>query len=79
MMTVAELIEKLHECDQDAGVLVSADPDSGEYLELDFVETELAVDEDGNVGVDMLTEELAKMGMTEDDVVEGQKVISLSA
>lgn len=66
-MTVRELIEILEDVDGDTIVLIS---DGDDTFELEFVETELMMDDDGDIGFAEMTDELEELGYDEEDIIE---------
>lgn len=66
-MIVKELIEILEDVDGDTIVLMSNGDDT---FELEFVDTELVMDDDGEIGFSEMTDELEDAGYDEEDVID---------
>lgn len=77
-MIVRDLIAELEKCDPEAVVLVPENTELETFEELSFVECDLAMDDDGNIGIGELTDEYADAGFEEDDVVEGFSIVILN-
>ena len=77
-MTVKELRKILKECDDDAVVLIPVDDDYDGFEEVEAIETGMAIDDDGIIGIPVLTEELERAGYGEDDVVDGPDCVILN-
>ena len=74
-MTVKELIERLQAEDQDRIVVLSRDAEGNGFDTLHTIET--ASYEDGEIGIEALTDDLIKQGYGEEDVREGQPALVL--
>ena len=76
-MTVKELRKLLKNLDGDRLVVVSRDPEGNGYSPL-FQIDENAMYDDGEVGLEFLTEDLKKLHFSEEDIMEdGEKAIVL--
>jgi hypothetical protein len=76
-MTVAELIEVLQTADPDAIVVLATDAEANSYMELNDVDVDLVIDDDGEIGLGELTPDLEEAGFDEDDIVDGEDCVVL--
>ena len=78
MMRVGELIRRLRECDVNDIAMLSLDEEMNECGDIGFINTGLAIDDDGTIGLANVGPDEREIGFTEDDVVVGESIIVIS-
>ena len=76
-MTVRELLDLLETLDPELNILVSKDSEGNEYYPLDGYDIGAWDEDEERVGLVGLTDEDRRQGYTEEDVVDGPRVLVL--
>ena len=76
-MKVSQLMDILERCNQDAEVIMTGDEEGNYYSSVESVDSELYIDEDGNVGFNSITPELREEGFGDEDLVVGKECVVL--
>jgi hypothetical protein len=70
-MTVKDLIAELKKMGVDREVIISSDAEGNSYRPVDNIEVGAFCKEDGEYGIEILTEDLIQQGYTGEDVIAG--------
>jgi len=76
-MKVSQLMDILENCNPDAEVIMAGDEEGNYYCNIESVDDDLYIDEDGNVGFNSITPELREEGFSDEDLVVGKECVVL--